>query len=107
LRKKIFVCTEGGSCRRLGSEELYAQLKACSRTALFEEHFKVKRSGCLDLCKQGPAIWIKKDGVKYGAVTSLIGNLILEHHLRKKKPLKDLYFKKSKKITKKITKEIK
>jgi len=47
------------------------------------------------LCKQGPTVWIKKDGIKYGAVTKLIGNLILEHHFQNKKPIKDLYFKKS------------
>ncbi|HEY9681221.1 MAG TPA: (2Fe-2S) ferredoxin domain-containing protein [Oculatellaceae cyanobacterium] len=97
MRKKVFVCTQGSSCKRLGGEELYQHLRACSESALFVDHFKIKRSGCLDLCKHGPALWVKKDGVKYGAVTNLIGNLILEHHLKKKKPMKDLFYKKSKK----------
>jgi (2Fe-2S) ferredoxin len=81
----------------LGSEELFEHLKVCSQSPSFLDHFKIKRSGCLDLCKHGPTIWIKKDGVKYGAVTNLIGSLILEHHLEVKKPMRDLFYKKSKK----------
>jgi (2Fe-2S) ferredoxin len=81
----------------MGGEELFQHLKICAGTPLFQDHYKIKQSGCLDLCKHGPTIWVKRDGIKYGAVTHLIGNLILEHHLQTKKPMKELYYKKSKK----------
>ncbi len=97
LKKKVLVCTEGSSCKKRGGEELFLYLKACSKTPLYQDHYKVKRSDCLGLCKHGPAVYIKKDGIKYGAVNDSIGSLILEHHYQNKKPIKDLFYKDKKK----------
>ncbi len=81
----------------MGGEELFEHLQLLAATDLFQDCYKIKPSGCLDLCKHGPSILIKKDGIKYGAVTNMIGNLIMDHHLQTKKPIKDLYYKKTKK----------
>jgi (2Fe-2S) ferredoxin len=97
LKKKVFVCTEGKSCSRRGGEDLFLYLRTCAETPLYEDHYKVKPSDCLGMCKHGPSIWIKNDGIKYGALNELIGSLILEHHFRHKKPMKDLFYKKKKK----------
>ena len=97
MKKKVFVCTKGSSCKSRGGEDLFLYLRTCAETPLYQDHYKVKRSDCLGLCKHGPALWIKKDGIKYGAVNELIGSLILENHFQHKKPMKDLFYKKKKK----------
>jgi (2Fe-2S) ferredoxin len=64
-RKTIFVCTNVREDGRVacanhgrGGLELCAALKAAAKAAGLKGKVRVARSGCLDLCAQGPNAFI-------------------------------------------------
>ena len=42
---------------------------------------RAQRTGCLDVCEQGPALVVYPEGVIYGGVTTADVNEIVEQHL--------------------------
>jgi (2Fe-2S) ferredoxin len=68
-RKTVFVCThtrEGGrvACGNpgRGGLELCESLKHSIKEKGLKKQVRVARSGCLDLCEQGPNVFINPDG---------------------------------------------
>ena len=65
FQKTVFVCTntrEGGrvACGNpgRGGLELCEALKAAAKAAGLKGKVRVARSGCLDLCEQGPNVFL-------------------------------------------------
>ena len=64
-KKTIFVCTHSRADGRVscgnpgrGGLELCEVLKLAVKTAVLKDKVRVARSGCLDLCEQGPNAFI-------------------------------------------------
>ena len=89
-QKHIFVCTnrrEGDeiSCTQRG-EEICELLKSYVKTNGLKGKVRVSRSGCFDLCAQGPNVMVFPDHVWYRQVTLTDLDEIIAQHLI---PLKD------------------
>ena len=68
-RKTVFVCTnkrDGGrvACANEGrdGEAICEALKHAVKEAGLKKQIRVARSGCLDLCEQGPNVLLYPDG---------------------------------------------
>lgn len=75
-RRTVFVCTnvrEGGkvACANpgRGGDALCAALKEAVKKAGLKGKVRVARSGCLDLCAQGPNLFVYPEGEWYCGVT--------------------------------------
>lgn len=84
-KKHIFVCThqrENGevSCSGAG-ERLCEALKERVHSMALKGRVRVSRSGCFDLCAQGPNVMIFPDHVWHGQVTAESLERIVEEHL--------------------------
>lgn len=76
FKKTVFVCTnvrEGGrvACANpgRGGLELCAALKAGVKQAGLKGKVRVARSGCLDLCEQGPNAFLYPSGEWFSGLT--------------------------------------
>jgi len=71
-------------------------LRKTVERAQLEDIFKVKKSGCLGLCKHGPVVMVDPLGLSYGGVAEVDCIDIIERHVAKKKPIKRLLIKRGK-----------
>ena len=101
VTRHLFVCTneraEGhprGCCQSKASEALLRRFKdevLKKRAALNPEiRIRAQRSGCLDVCEQGPSVVVYPDGVWYGKVKLSDVAEIVESHLIGNKPVERL-----------------
>ncbi len=74
-RKTVFVCTNARSDGRdacanpgRGGDHLCVRLKRAIKEAGLKKQIRVARSGCLDLCSQGPNLFVFPDGQWYSGV---------------------------------------
>ena len=84
-QKHIFVCTnhrENGetSCSHAG-EEICESLKAYVKGNGLIGRVRVSRSGCFDLCAQGPNVMVFPDHVWYRKVTLQDLEKIIQEHV--------------------------
>ena len=92
--KHIFVCTNQKedlskkSCGKAHGQELIQELKAQIQGANLEGNIRVQASGCLGVCKLGPAMVVYPEGIFYGAVETDFIPLFIEEHLKHNRPLK-------------------
>lgn len=77
FRKTVFVCVnvrEGGrvACGNpgRGGVELCEALKAAAKAAGLKGKVRVAKSGCLDLCEQGPNAFVYPGGEWLSGVTA-------------------------------------
>ena len=73
--KAVFVCTNVRTDGKIacanpgrGGDALCKKLKEMVRNAEVKSQIRVARSGCLDLCAQGPNLFIYPDGIWYSDV---------------------------------------
>jgi (2Fe-2S) ferredoxin len=74
FKKHIFICTNTRtdgreSCGEACGIELIAAFKEQLIASKLHTTMRVQKSGCLDVCKNGPAMVIYPEGVFYGNVT--------------------------------------
>ncbi len=76
LKLHVFVCTNErpdghprGCCKARGSEAVLAELKKKAALSGMVESVRIQKSGCLDLCEDGPVVVAYPDGKWYGNVT--------------------------------------
>lgn len=74
FEKTVFVCVnarEGGrkACAGAGGVEICEALKAGVKAAGLKGKVRVARSGCLDLCEQGPNVFLYPSGEWLSGVT--------------------------------------
>ncbi|MBP9090876.1 (2Fe-2S) ferredoxin domain-containing protein [bacterium] len=93
---KLLVCTKGKHCSARDSHDVLAVLRKTVERAQLEDIFKVKKSGCLGLCKHGPVVMVDPLGLSYGGVAEVDCIDIIERHVAKKKPIKRLLIKRGK-----------
>lgn len=84
-QKHLFICThhrENGevSCAQKG-EELCEFLKVYAASHGLKGKIRISRSGCFDLCAQGPNIMVFPDAVWYSKVEKKDLEKIIEEHL--------------------------
>lgn len=87
-QKTIFVCTNTRADGRVacanpgrGGDTLCEKLKAYVKAAGLKKKVRVARSGCLDLCSQGPNLVVWPEGVWYKEVTEQDLTEIIQNHL--------------------------
>ena len=93
---KLLVCTKGKYCSARDSRDVLTVLRKTVERAQLEDIFKVKKSGCLGLCKHGPVVMVDPLGLSYGGVTEVDCVDIIERHVARKKPIKRLLIKRGK-----------
>ena len=74
-RKTVFVCTNVRTDGRVacanpgrGGDLLCKKLKEMAKAAGLKGKVRVARSGCLDLCAQGPNLFVYPDGTWHSGV---------------------------------------
>ena len=83
-QKILFVCLNQrqpheACCSRRGSETIAAALKARVKALGLSQVVRVSKSGCQDLCAQGPNVMVFPDYVWYQAVTLEDVESIIQH----------------------------
>lgn len=85
-KKHIFVCTNqrpSGARECCGEEhgsELIAEFKKQIKNKGLDIEMRTQRTGCFDLCEQGPTVAIYPEGVFYGRVAlSDVKEIVTEH----------------------------
>jgi len=90
----IFVCSnqkaEGKKCctEAFGTEAVL-QLRQKVKEANLPLRIRVQKSGCLDVCQQGPALAIYPEGTFYGNLNLEMLDDIVETHIRKGEIISD------------------
>lgn len=95
FEKHIFICTnqkENGKafCGNEQGMQLVEKFKAILKEKGLNAKVRAQRSGCLDACKNGPALVIYPEGVFYGHVTLNDVDRIIEEHVLNNKLVDDL-----------------
>lgn len=95
-RKQVFVCTNersgGGrvSCGEKKGMLLVAKFKKLIKEKGLKAEIRAQRTGCFDFCEYGPVVVIYPEGIAYGKVNANDVEPIMEQHLVREKPLKEL-----------------
>ena len=86
--KHIFVCTnqrpDGApkpSCGSAHGEAVIAEFKKLIRQNDLSVEIRTQKTGCMDVCEQGPAVVVYPDGVFYKVKDMVDVNRIVEEHL--------------------------
>lgn len=74
FQKHLFVCEnrrdEGKACcAGRGSENLRELLKNAVKAKGLDKSIRVSRSGCLDVCSEGPNVLLMPDNIWFSRVT--------------------------------------
>ena len=72
FQKYIFVCEnrrEEGACCAQSGEIIREALKDAVKQKGLSERIRVSRSGCLDLCVEGPSVLLMPDNVWFQKVS--------------------------------------
>ncbi len=102
--KHIFICTnerkEGlrKSCGESHGLALIAAFKKAIVDLKLNINIRTQRTGCLDICEQGPMLVIYPDGVFYGNVQLSDVNEIIESHIVNQKIVNRLLITKKEKV---------
>jgi len=93
-KRHVFVCMnerpEGhprGCCKGKQAEEVLQALKSAAAKKGLRSEVRIQKSGCLDVCEQGPAAVIYPEGVWYGEIKPEDAEEIVESHLVKGQPV--------------------
>ncbi len=93
--KHLFICTLGKKCPKKGNvDEILSVIKSGIKEKGLEYKIRVNKSGCLDLCNEGPVMVCYPEGVWYTNVQLEDAQEILEEHLVKCNPVERLMYKK-------------
>lgn len=111
MTKYRFSVCKGADCRRGGSDQVFAQAKRALEELGLRERCELYRGGCYGLCHLGPNAVIRIDtGAKrdpfaredsrlmgwagetyYWAMTPAKAQAIVEQHIAKDEPVKELF----------------
>ncbi|MES2389335.1 MAG: (2Fe-2S) ferredoxin domain-containing protein [Bacteroidota bacterium] len=95
-KKHVFICTNQrppGAKQSCGEEHglaLVAAFKEELRKHKIFVEIRAQKSGCIDVCLQGPALVVYPEGIFYGAVTISDVPEIVEEHLVNDRPVERL-----------------
>ncbi len=81
FKKYLFICenerAEGGCCMP-GGAAIREALKAKVKAMGLDRKIRVSRSGCLDLCSEGPSVLLMPDNVWFKRVAEKDTDAIIE-----------------------------
>jgi len=77
--RHAFVCLGGKSCPALGSEAVFAALKAKVADASLRDRVRVNKAGCMSQCGNGPMVCLYPDNVWYAGVRPEDADAIFAH----------------------------
>ena len=96
-KKHVFVCCnqkgEGKKCCGADTGEEYVKQlreKLIDAGINPKQEIRVQKSGCLGVCKNGPAIAVYPEGIFYGNVSTNDLDSIIENHLLNNKAIEDI-----------------
>ncbi len=81
FKKYLFVCEnkrEEGDCCGVPGERLREKLKAAVKQKGLSHLIRVSRSGCLDVCSQGPNVLLMPDNIWFKHVSEKDVEAIIE-----------------------------
>ena len=81
FKKYLFVCEnkrESGDCCATAGEQLRHMLRGKVKERGLTERIRVSRTGCLDVCSQGPNVLLMPDNVWFKKVRETDIEAILE-----------------------------
>lgn len=102
--KHIFICTnqkanpEAKCCGEAHGMELVKAFKKLITDANLAVDIRAQKSGCLDVCSQGPALVVYPEGVFYGQVSLSDVEEIFNEHILHNRPVERLRLRFEKKI---------
>ena len=97
--KHIFICTnervnsERPSCGEAHGMELVKAFKQQIKERGLSVDMSAQKTGCMDLCEQGPMVVVYPEGIFYGKVSAGDVQEIVEQHLVNNKPVERLRLK--------------
>lgn len=98
--KHLFICTNQRpenaprpSCGEQHGLALVAAFKKAIKDKQLNIPIRAQRTGCLDLCEQGPTVVVYPEGVFYGNVQLEDVQAIVDEHIVLGKPLERLRLK--------------
>ncbi len=91
-RSHILICG-GTGCTASGSASVIAALESEIKAHGLENEVKVVRTGCFGLCAVGPIMIVYPEGCFYSAVKAENIPRIVEEHIIKGRPVKELLYK--------------
>lgn len=97
--KHIFICTnqrvnsERPSCGEAHGMELVQAFKKEIKDRSLSVNMRAQKTGCLDICEQGPSVVVYPEGVFYGNVQLSDVQEIVEEHLVHGRPVARLRLK--------------
>lgn len=85
-KKHVFICTNQKApgkkcCGEVHGMELVNTMKDLLKEKCMHLEIRAQKSGCLDVCAQGPALVVYPEGVFYGNVQTDDIKEIVEEHL--------------------------
>ena len=93
-KKHVFICTnekeKGKFCGQDTGMKMVKRMQELLKENGLNTEIRAQRSGCLDVCKDGPAMVVYPEGVFYGGVTPEDIEEIVEQHLKNDKPVERL-----------------
>ena len=100
-KKHIFICTNQRApgarmcCGEEHGSALTAEFLKLLKNKGLEVEMRAQRTGCFDLCEQGPTVAIYPDGVFYGKVKLSDVEEIVTEHLENDRVVERLLIRKS------------
>jgi (2Fe-2S) ferredoxin len=96
FEKHIFICNnqrkegERVSCGESYGLELVAAFKKAIKDKGLNVKMRAQRTGCFDICEEGPNVAVYPEGIFYGKVRVEDVQEIVEEHLVKNRPVERL-----------------
>lgn len=96
FEKHIFICNnerkegERVSCGETHGLALVAAFKKAIKDRGLNVRMRAQRTGCIDICEEGPNIVIYPEGIFYGKVSLADVEEIVEEHLVHNRPVERL-----------------
>ncbi len=91
LRSHVLVCA-GAGCVSSGSQTVATALEEAIAEHGLQEEVRVVRTGCMGSCDLGPVAIVHPEGLFYQKMTPEDAEVVVEEHLLKGRPVKDLLY---------------
>ncbi len=106
--RQVSICHDS-KCRKRGSDALARQIKEELQARGLGGKVEARCGGCNSLCKRGPSMVVKPDGVRYAELTAEAISRIISQHLMGGEPVREWVAKgkSSKAVSKEEKKDLK
>jgi NADP-reducing hydrogenase subunit HndC len=92
FERHLFVCTDGKTCPRQGSRELFDALRERAKGSGLGDRVRVNRAGCFSQCGHGPMAVVYPEAVWYAALRAEDAARLVDEHLVAGRPVEALRY---------------